>query len=316
MWYAQGAGDDSNELFGRLVRHTNGKLRREGGDNPQCDIPCPDCGRRGGHFGFSLKGANCFGCGYKTSLQGLANRLGLDTATEYQPIEYQSQPELPRYWQKNPQKYLEKFITHSELYALWSKYKPLSTQTIARHKLGVGVLPSSRCEHRRLIVPIIHKGAILGFRGRALSCDCPKWLSATNTKSTLYGVEDVQPGDKVFWVENHVDALLVHELMPEFRGVASTAGAGTWRQFVPLLAERKPSLVIVALDNDLVGCPNPQTYQILAREFERKNGRKPQAPNGVGIMAALLKSRIRCHKWEWPNGTPAKYDMGSYLLGE
>lgn len=330
MRHTQGAGDgsDSQEIFWRLVRHTNGKVRREKGDNPQCDIDCPDCGRGRKHFGFSLKGANCFGCGYKTSLQGLAARLGLDQSTPYQAREYeqQEQPELPAYWQKNPQKYLDRFTSHPDVYARWSQYKPLSMNTIARHKLGVGVLPSSQCKHTRLIVPILFDGRILGFRGRALTCactkdcpkdckrHCPRWLSALNTKTTLYGVEDIQPGDKVFWVENHVDALLVHELMPEFKGVASTSGAGAWKNLIPLLAARKPGLVVVALDNDLVGNPNSQTYVKLAREFREKNGRAPHKPNGYQIMAALCQSRVRCTMWQWPDGTPAKYDMGSFLM--
>jgi hypothetical protein len=46
-------------------------------------------------------------------------------------------------------------------------YKPLSLDSILRWKLGVGILPSSRCEKRRLILPVFDGGRLVAFHGRA-----------------------------------------------------------------------------------------------------------------------------------------------------
>lgn len=301
---------ETRNLFYGLVNFTcPSRIRREDSDNPQAHTKCPKCG--GDKFDFSPNGAHCFrgSCNYSASLWTYAREIGydLDSPKPLPAYTPKVKPQTPTYWQKNPQLFLDRYTSHPETIARWQEYKPLSVDTIAKYQLGYGPMPEpSRCQHNRLIVPIFQGEQITGFRGRvAVECDCPKWLTAKNATATLYGLDNVQPGDVVWWLENMIDALLLMQTSTRgYKAVASTAGAGTWKRFIDSVVERQPRLVIVALDNDLAGQPNSETFPVLVERHKQKTGQEyTQTPNGFLIYDALCKARLNVALWKWPAGS-------------
>jgi hypothetical protein len=307
------------ELFAGLAATVHAEPDRRG----HIHVACPECGkeaRRGTtHFSFSERGGHCFVCGYSASLWKLAEAL---QATPMQPArihQIRQEPPRPRHWQSNPQAYLDVFLGHPERLQLWQAYKPLTIDTIARWQLGVGILPSSQCQHRRLIYPVKVAGQIVGFRGRALTCGCPKWLTAGGSQTVLFGLELVTPQSTVIVVENPVDAILASQVEPSIVAVASTAGATTWRQeWTAELAARRPELVLVWLDHDLAGNGSRWHHAEMVAAWQARNpkAKHPPVANGPRIANVLREVGIRAVVYEWPKGTPAKYDIGSALAAQ
>jgi hypothetical protein len=77
------------------------------------------------------------------------------------------QPQEPRQWQQRPEYYLSGYTGALDRVTRWVAYKPLTLDSIMRWKLGVGMFPASRSEHRRLILPVFAEGRIVAFHGRA-----------------------------------------------------------------------------------------------------------------------------------------------------
>lgn len=304
------------ELFAGLCQAVGGHPDRRG----HVHITCPECGKevkRGQtHCSFSARGVHCFVCGYSASLQKLAEALGarpLQPARIHQP---RQEPPKPRQWQQAPERYLQAFLEALDRVEAWQRYKPLTLESISRWQLGVGVLPSSQCSHRRLIYPLLEAGRIVGFRGRAIRCDCPKWLTAGGSLTMLWGLELVTSGCDILVVENPVDAMLAMQVEPTAVAVGSTAGAATWRdEWTAGLVERRPRRVLVWLDHDLAGNGSRYHHAELVAAWRVRNPTAKRLPcaNGPKICNRLLAAGLRASLYQWPAGTPPKADLGSLL---
>lgn len=298
--------------------------------NPEPDrrherhVPCPWCRvapkERQVHFSYG-PGANsrCFGggkcwvCHAGGNLWKVAARLGLTDgiAPEPRPAKREPPPPPPppREWQKAPERWLDAYTTNARRYWLWQRHKPLSQQTIERWQLGVGVLPSCSCRHERLIVPLVQGGEVVGFRGRAIGCDCTKWLVAAGSAKLAYGAAALRPGQIVWIVENNVDALLLMQEHPDWCALASTNGAGYWQdEWTAQLVASRPRAVIVALDNDIAGQARGATLQRLAREWREAHPEATRLPtqHGPRLLRRLQAAGLPARLYQYPPGAPAK----------
>jgi hypothetical protein len=208
-----------------------------------------------------------------------------------------SEPDMwhPPYWARHATRHVMRFVGHPHKVQLWQAYKPLSRETIERRRLGVGVLPASRCEHPRLIVPVYEETELVALRGRRISCDCENWLMSAGSKKALYGLDDLEHGCVVWVVENNVDRLLLEET---YRGegwcaLSPTTGAMTrWpEEWIERLCIAEVEQVIVAFDNDEAG---------------DKAGKR--------LVSELRRTRLHARRWEWPDDAPPKADIGWFLM--
>lgn len=305
------------DLLDTLVSRLDADDRRDG----RYHADCPFCGKevkRGQkHFSFVAEGYKCWVCGAAGGLRALAEHLDLSPAL---PVRSRPAPKPaePKAWQTD-NRVLERYTGALDTLTRWQAYKPLSIETIARARLGVGVLPASRCKRRRLILPVFDGNTLVALHGRAFlqDDDDAKWLTAGGSrKDVLYGVQWLTRGCQAIICENLVDALLVTDRAP---GVVGLAGGGVnWRdEWTQQIAAIHPTHVLVWLDNDLVGCPNPITYATLKRQWltEHPNNTPPE-PRGPQIANDLLAAGVKASIYRWPAGTPAKYDIGSALMAE
>lgn len=289
-----------------------------------CD--CPSCGKGRKHFSFSERGGHCFACDYSGSLRQIAVLLG----TPDRPVarvERPKQPPRPDYWQREPQRWLERYCAALDRLDRWQAYKPLTIDSIARFRLGVGKLPMWSEDkqrwyawpHRRLIVPLFDGARIAGFYGRAsLPEDTgPKWLGASGTdKSHLFLAGNLRPGCTLVIVENYVDAILAAQQAPGT--VAAACGGATWREpWTQQIAAQRPAHVLVWLDHDLAGNGSPYHYAELlaAWRASHPDAKHIPEPRGPRIANDLLAAGVRASVYQWPRGTPAKADIGSALIG-
>lgn len=312
------AVDRRLDLFWQLVHFTNcQKTQKSSTDNPQGYIQCPKC-REYGKFAFSPRGAHCFrsSCDYRASIYGFAECVGYRNGGVYvSPVAPQRRDKAPARWTQNPQFHLNQYVSAPDVLERWQAYKPVNLDTIIEYQLGVGVLPASQCRHRRLVVPLFEDGRIVGFRGRSIDCDCPKWLTCGSSKTILFGLDKISRGDIVYWLENMIDAALLMQISTAgYKAVASTAGAGTWRDFIEPLAAKRPRAVVVALDNDLAGQPSQSAREILIQEHIAKHGTVPnEGLNGIKIVNALARARVPVTMYKWSETAPPRAD-GFYLL--
>lgn len=297
----------SSTLFDKLANYLHGEIdRRE-----ECHIPCPDCGHESSpknpHCSFSEKGFYCFVCGSKYSLMGLANRVNLETGS-YIPLPAKPrEPEKPASWIPMAETLVDRYIKHPYKIREWQKYKPISRETIIKRRLGIGILPASKCKHERLIVPIIDGSEIVGLRGRSLGCDCGKWLAPLGTRLEhlpLYG--EIR---SITWiVENPIDALLLAERL-EY-GAVATYSVSYWREewIQPL---RACDLVIIAYDNDLPGNGGSERRDEFIREYLKTHNQIPPS-NGIRLANCLNMEGIRTVLYGWGK-KPFKYDIGALI---
>jgi hypothetical protein len=321
---------DNPELYERLVTWTHGEEVRYG-IRTECYITCPSCkhasSKKSPHFSFSRRGGKCFSCGYKARLESLAAKLGYRPDSTYQPRDDRPkrvfEPAPPRNWQKNPNAWVDRFTSAHDVMPQWQQYRPLLTlESIARWRLGVGVLPSCACKHKRLIYPVMVAGQVVALRGRSIACDCQKWAQSAGSQVVLFNEEAVTPGCVVAVVESPVDVMIWEQHpMPTrlpFIPVAGTAGAGTWKaEWTERLAAKRPAAFLVWLDNDLAGTPNEWTYRQLMAEWHAKHptATTPPQQNGPKIATLLAATRIYTQCYQWPKGTPPKADYG-WLLSQ
>lgn len=267
------------------------------------------------------RGFRCFVCGWHGA-DDLAATLGL-AGYERPAPRPQEAPRKPAYWHHNPQAYQDGYLGHLDRLRLWQAYKPLTLESISRYQLGVGVLPASKCKHSRLTYANVEApGPPQGFRGRALGCNCPKWLTAGDSGVWLWGASLLRPGAKVLMVENPIDAILCMQRWPGCVAVASTGGANGWNdEMLEQIAESKPAGVKQIGDNCHAGLPNAETVEYVlrvvnpAREAEGKqpltiSKRWPQH----AAMLRRLGVPVAAHAW--PAGTPYQYDAGQMIIDE
>jgi len=293
------------DIFSQLCQTLNARPDRRG----ECYIECPECGKGGRHFSFSERGGYCFVCGFSSSLAQLAKRFELGEVT-VRTVAAPKEPAKPRNWQKEPEVWVRHFCAAIDRVTVWQKYRALTLDTIQRYRLGVGILPSCACHHRRLVLPIYQDGFVIALRGRAIGCNCPKWISAAGSKVALVNVDRLHEGCTVVISENQTDAILAMQETPEVVTLAS-GGVGWNEKWTELLVKSRPERVILWLDNDLAGNPNEETYKKLVVEWQRDHlGAKPPTPAGPRIANELIKAGLKVSVYRWPKGTPAKADLG------
>lgn len=316
----------STTIYQRLLDHYQPQYGRT-----WKSISCPSCAHVADKSSraatsMSENGWKCQVCGESGDLWDLAKRCGLaDMAVETHRNDSQTRSEqkrLPAQWTRKPQAYLDKFLEHPERLQRWQAYKPLSLEAISRYKLGYGVLPASKCQHPRLIVPLFSNGQIVGFRGRAVRCQCTKWLSSGGSVNTCIGLDDIQTGDRVALIESEVDRILCQERNPAVKMLALPFGVASWQDtWTAELVTRKPQHVLIILDNDLAGNPNTEAYHYGLEQWNRKMDQMlkegkikskaaPQYPNGWKYLKQFRAAGLNADRYIWPNGTPYKYDIG------
>lgn len=317
-----------NDLLPILAARLGAEERRDGRYHADCPFCGKEAKRAQKHFSFCAEGYICFVCGEKGGLAKLAQHLDVQgAAPRYERPA--PRPQIERSWQQQPERYLERYCGALDRLTRWQAYKPLAMETIARFRLGVGVLAASRCHHRRLIVPVFDGGQVVAFHGRAFEQgdDDAKWLtSGGSRKDVLYNAHLLRPGAAVVICENLIDALLA---MQEADVVAVAGGGVAWREeWSQQIAVSRPRSVLVALDNDSVGWPNPLTQQRLLVEWHREMAARLAAgkikaipaepePNGPKIANQLVALGVRRVSGpEWPASRPPKWDLGSELLSE
>lgn len=298
------------DYFSSLCQHLQVAPDRRG----ECHVSCPSCGhpvKRGQtHFSFSRDGAFCFVCGYDSGLRALAAHYGL---ADGMPVERRPLPPRPEARHYNirehaPDELAVRYAAHPERMQRWQAYKPVNADTIKRYRLGFGALPahSSRCPHRRLIVPLFEAGTCVGFRARQVECECGKWLSPGGSQLTLYNARDLA-GKLVWIVENPIDALLIEQRYPECAAVA-TLGVSVWRDEWTELV-RPARKVIVAYDHD---CPGNGGTAAMRQAWLRTHPRLPE-PGGIKLVNRLLSAGIMALLFPWPADAPEHADIGSVL---
>lgn len=313
-------------LLTTLADQLGAELRRDGRYHADCVFCGKEAKRSQKHFSFVAEGYVCWVCGAQGGLKVLAEQVGCAGMAPQRTQRYQ-EPAPPRRWQLAPDRYVQQFCEASTRLIDWQGYKPLLIDTIARYRLGVGVLPSSRCTVRRLIVPVYAGGQVVAFHGRAYrdGDSDAKWLTAGGSrKDVLFNAAALRPGAVVIVAENMVDCLLAQEAEP---GVVALAGGGVaWRsEWTQQIAASRPRHVLVWLDNDMVGCGNTTTYQqllqewrgeMLARIAAGKIKVMPAAPERKGPQIAneLLAAGVKATVYQWPQGTPPKADLGWALM--
>ena len=324
-------GPPMADLFAQLCAHYNVQPDRRG----EAHVDCPWCGKeakRGQtHFSFSERGAHCWVCGKGSSLAKFAQMVA-----GIEPVEYVARPkprERRRGWQvtEHGQEMFARYEAHKSRWHLWSDYAPsLETETIVNAHLGIGSFPkyASKCQHNRLQVPLLCVGRVVGFRARAIECDCPKWLGpAGNPAKFLYNgaaIEDEAYGRKVedrcyigdchmsgvggaVWiVENPIDALL---LAQESMYAVATLGVTMWHDAWTEMIRDSGMVAIVAYDNDAPGNGGGNAGRADWIEKHPKAG-PPQ--NGRKLVQRLKQGGCAAMLFDWEND-PLKADIGDLL---
>ena len=321
-------------LFDQLCDQLHAAPDRKG----EVWVDCPQCGKGQKHFSFNETTGHCFACGYSGSLRQIAELFG--TVDRPAPRAERPAPApRPDFWQQEPARWLDRYGAALDRLERWQAYKPLTLDSIARYRLGVGKLPLWSADRgqwyewpcRRLIVPLWSKGQIVGFYGRAFDPNDhgPKWLGASGTdKSHLFLTGQLTRGCTLVIAENYVDAILAAQQQPDVVGAA--VGGATWRDaWTTQIAAARPTRVVVWLDHDLAG--NGSRYHhaelldawrtgIAARRaanpaLAQRPWPQPPEPRGPKIANDLLVAGIRASVYAWPKYTPLKDDLG-WLLSE
>lgn len=304
----------TSPLFDQIQATLDGTPNRRG----WYDADCPNCGKPAAkgqtHFGYNEEGAaHCFVCGWKGDLRDVAALLRMEIG-EYVPIERKPKPAPPvARWRMNPSELLRRYKTHPARLATWQGYKPLTLATLDKYGFGLGRMPflddydqwyMSRSEW--LTVPLYEDGQLVGLRGRNLSDNGPKWISANGTNYALWNVENVRAGSVCWLCENYVDAAWLMQTHPDYCAVA-IGGATTWRrEWADRLYMRNPGLVVVALDNDLPGQAVGPLRAKLVAEWREEHGTEPPEANGPKIANALLSAGLKSVLFRWPENAPVK----------
>lgn len=308
---------DHLDLFDDLCWHYHTTPDASG----EVHITCPECGaessRKDTHCSFSLDGYHCFVCGAGYGLRTLADKIMM--AIPAQPVPRQPAPAPARTpsWLADAEHYVQTYECHPHRALLWHNYKPVGG-LIHAHRLGVGVLPpySSRCQHERLIVPVMRNGKIVSLRGRAISCDCGKWLGVAGgglDVLPLYPDMPIPTGQVIMIVENPVDALMV-SAGTDYWGI-STYTVTYWKdEWTREIQASRPELVVVAYDNDLAGNGGGARRGEMLREWGRthQKGLQPPVSGGIRLVNKLLAAGLPAVLYDWGDA-PVKADVGGLL---
>ena len=282
---------------------------------------CPACGSESSpkdpHFSFSVSGYHCFVCGASGSLKALGKLLNVENITMgHMTYIAKKAPRKPSCGHLGP--FVDRATKNPRRVELWNSYKPLSLETLERMQLGVGVLPYSRCKHERLIVPVYAGPQLVGLRGRQIDCDCGKWLASAGWSidlAPLYNSDAISIGQVIWIVENPVDALMLSE-RTEYAGVATYSVSYWTEAWSNRLIEAQPELVIVAYDNDLVGCGGGSRRDEFIRKWLEDPKHKVVPPaNGPALANKLLEAGLPATLFDWGRAE-YKADIGLLLMKE
>jgi len=303
-------------------------------------IPCPQCGKGGKHFAFNYRFARCFKCGYQPFLRELLKDLGgeVQVAAE-QPVV------KPRKWQLQAQGLLENFTKTPGNIQAWQSYKPLPEQVIVQYQLGSGVFPDLwhhedigtpdyidrdghphwRCRHKRLIIPLLVNGAVVGWRCRSINCSCPRWLSPGGSRLLLYNGGrigspnlDTLIGDSsspeppvrfLFIVENPIDALLIEHFWGHW--AVATLGVAIWRKEWTQAVKDSSLPSLVAYDNDPSG--NATDPVLIQAWIKQHPGIAPPLMGPV-VVRRLRRAGCKSGLFTWPNGLERGTDIGDLFM--
>lgn len=301
-----------DELFSTVHAALRGDNQR--GHDYHAD--CPFCGKpaqRGQtHFSYSEHGYKCHVCGEGGGLFALARHLGQEvTAVTYTPKPKPIKP--PASWLARGNDLASQFAAHPRRLEMWQAYKPLTAETVNEANLGVGILPASRCHHTRLIVPIYDDcGRVVCLRGRAVDCDCSKWLASGGwslESLPLYNLHNLARGGTLWIVENPIDALMIGEQTP-YTGAATLSVSYWLDSWTAAIVDKSPSLVVVAYDNDLPGNGGAMRRAEMIAAWGSR--RVPKAA-GARVANTLRSVGINAVLYDWKN-EQAKSDIGSLLI--
>lgn len=275
-------------------------------------IECPSCGEnRQKKSAFNKLGHHCFVCGANTTLAKLAEKMNIDTTLKSERRVFISKPPNPRYWHREPERWLKRTLAHPRRVELWQQYRPFTMENVAAYQLGIGVVPSTPCQHDRLTYPY-QDGDRVTLRGRAIDCGCPKWLSAGGSTAALWGIERLTPDAVVVLCESPIDAMLLMQYDPHLVAVAGTAGASTWRsEWTQAIVNSRPAFLLVAYDNDLQGQATGETRQSLTKAWLQKRRKLPVA-NGPRVATEIARNGIKTFLFPWKDAPP-KADIGWLL---
>jgi hypothetical protein len=312
------ASPNSPDILQKLISLTQATYK-----DRNYHIACPNCkkspkGKQSyGHFSFNARGGHCFACGYSCSLQRLYFELsGINIASSAAPVLDVPTPSS-RHWQQSPQSYLDRYVSHPDRVKLWQDYRPFTLANISRFDLGVGVLPSSKCKHPRLILPIRQNGQLVSFRGRRIDCECDKWLCPGGSSAVLFGADRIVAGCDLIIIEAPIGCLFSQQIDPSFVVVAGTSGAGTWKaEWTALIKAARIRRALIWLDNDLAGDPNKETRDRLLAKWRAEHPQAKYTPqsNGPKIARQLAQAGVPVARHAWPNGTPDHADFDWHLM--
>lgn len=228
-------------------------------------------------------------------------------------------PPKPRPWQGNAAAIVDRYSRHPRRVELWQNYRPFTLDALNRFYLGVGVLPSCRCKHERLVYPVWDSGRIVGLRGRAITCDCAKWLQSAGSTARLWTSHTPTNEKTGIVCESPVDGMFAWQETPGIVTVASTCGAGTWKdEWTKYLKTVFVSVVrwVVWLDNDLPGQAMGATRQKLLIQWKKEHPNAKTTPkaNGPRICNNLLREGLRAILYRWPATSPPKMDLSAQLM--
>lgn len=311
--------------------------------------PCPMCGGRDRFvvktFEDGREGWICRGCAsgsYRSPENYLVERFGISYrqareaiesggyhSTHQPPARPATQPQPPApprrepYWRRNAERLIEVYCKHPGRVKLWNAYKPLPRETIIGAELGVGILPSNKCRHERLIVPVRDSfGRVVCFRGRRIACDCAdeqgrpiNWTTSAGWRLDelpLYNL-GTGSGSVIYIVENQIDALMVNAYT-DYKGVA-TLSTSYWRPaWTTALQEAAPKLVVVAYDNDLPGNGGGEHRELLIANWRKTAPAGAPIPTAYGqvLVETLRKAGLPVALYDWA-GSPAGDDIGNLL---
>ena len=302
-------------------------------------IDCPHCGANNdGHlrFSFGPRGYHCFVCGQGGGIMDLWRIM----TNEETPKPVRTRPAPPKRERMDPREgeaMARRYEAHPDAWDRWAAYAPsLPHSFFVAYRLGFGSLPQhmSHCTHPRLQVPLIAGGKVVGFRSRAVGCDCAKWLSPGGSRMILYNGqrlgetraryrEMVLIGDAplfqradvagrhLYIVENPIDALLADN-----RGwpAVATLGVTIWRdEWTRLLYSATPRAITVAYDNDHAGCITDANRARIESAW-RDSGHDQDMPEaGNKLAARLCAAKLPAQIFPWPDDAPLGCDLGDIL---
>lgn len=256
-------------------------------------VLCPWHGdRRVGSFSYGERGFRCFSCGESGHLGKLADQVGIRSNAPMVVVAPRPRPVIVHDWQRDPD-YWQRYIPIPDEARAYYHQRGFNDETISAARLGFGVLPSSRCNHPRLILPVFSGESLVALRGRAFlpSDTDDKWLCAAGSRTVLYGADSLAAGRVVIVTEAPYSAILASQQRPDLAAVAGTAGASCWReQWTRQIAESDPAWCLVWFDNDEAG-----------------------RVNGAKVASQLEAAGLRATLYRWPTGTPEHRDLADEL---